>query len=63
MNPWDAMGGLYLAACAGAVTLDYISAGGLIHGAPAYAAAPALSDQLLAFLPAPFSGTPLTSAK
>ena len=59
MNPWDAVGGLYLAACAGAVTGDYIGMDGLSHGAPVYAAAPALSNQLLAALPAPFSGTPL----
>ena len=59
MNPWDAVGGLYLAACAGAVTGDYIGAGGLSQGAVVYAAAPALSNQLLAALPAPFSGTPL----
>ena len=59
MNPWDAIGGLYLAACAGAVTGDYLAAGGLTHGAPVYAAAPAISDQLLAVLPDLFSGTPL----
>ena len=59
MNPWDAVGGLYLAACAGAVTGDYIGMDGLSHGAPVYAAVPALSNQLLAVLPAPFSGTPL----
>lgn len=59
MNPWDAVGGLYLARCAGAVTGDYIGMGGLESGAPVYAAAPPISDQLLAVLPAPFSGTPL----
>ncbi len=59
MNPWDAIGGLYLAACAGAVTSDYFGAGGLGAGAPAYAAAPSLSQQLLAAFPAPYSGTPL----
>jgi myo-inositol-1(or 4)-monophosphatase len=59
MNPWDAVGGLYLAACAGAVTGDYIGANGLRDGAPAYAAAPAISEKLLAVLPAPLSGTPL----
>jgi myo-inositol-1(or 4)-monophosphatase len=59
MNPWDAVGGLYLAACAGAVTGDYIGMGGLTNGAPVYAAAPAISSKLLAVLPAPFSGTPL----
>jgi myo-inositol-1(or 4)-monophosphatase len=59
MNPWDAVGGLYLAACAGAVTGDYIGMGGLQDGALVYAAAPALSSKLLAVLPAPFSGTPL----
>lgn len=59
MNPWDAVGGLYLAACAGAVTGDYLGMGGIATGAPVYAAAPGISDQLLATLPAPFSGTPL----
>lgn len=59
MNPWDAIGGLYLAACAGAVTGDYLAGGGLTAGAPVYAAAPAISDQLLAVLPDLFSGTPL----
>ncbi|MEO8686204.1 MAG: inositol monophosphatase [Devosia sp.] len=59
MNPWDAVGGLYLAACAGAVTADYIGAGGLEHGAVVYAAAPAISFQLLAALPDLLSGTPL----
>lgn len=59
MNPWDAVGGLYLAACAGAVTGDYIAAGGLSQGAPVYAAAPKISEQLLAVLPALISGTPL----
>ena len=34
MNPWDAVGGLYLAACAGAVTGDYIGAGGLAQARP-----------------------------
>ena len=41
------------------MTGDYLGAGGLEHGAPVYAAAPAISDQLLATLPAVFSGTPL----
>ena len=59
MNAWDAVGGLYIASCAGAVVIDYLSAGGLVHGAPAYAAAPAISDPLLGLLPAPFSGSPL----
>lgn len=59
MNPWDAVGGLYLAACAGAVTGDYLGMAGIIDGAPVYAAAPGISEQLLATLPAPFSGTPL----
>ena len=59
MNPWDAVGGLYLAACSGAVTGDYIAAGGLTSGAPVYAAAPPISSQLLAVLPALISGTPL----
>jgi myo-inositol-1(or 4)-monophosphatase len=59
MNPWDAVGGLYLAACAGAVTGDYIGLGGLESGAPVYAASPQISERLLAVLPAPFSGTPL----
>jgi myo-inositol-1(or 4)-monophosphatase len=59
MNPWDAVGGLYIAACAGATTIDYLSMQGLTRGAPAYAASSAISDQLLALLPAPFSGTPL----
>ena len=59
MNAWDAVGGLYLAACAGAVTGDYVRAGGLEHGAPVYAASPCISEQLLAVLPASISGTPL----
>ncbi|OEO31865.1 hypothetical protein VW23_014225 [Devosia insulae DS-56] len=59
MNPWDAVGGLYLAACSGAVTGDYIAAGGLAYGAPVYAAAPPISPSLLAVLPALISGTPL----
>lgn len=59
MNPWDAVGGLYLAACAGAITGDYIGMGGLERGAPVYAASPQISEHLLAVLPAPFSGTPL----
>lgn len=59
MNPWDAVGGLYLAACAGAVTCDYVAAGGLTHGAPVYAAAPPISSKLLAVLPALISDTPL----
>lgn len=59
MNPWDAVGGLYIARCAGAVTLDYFSAGGLSHGAPAFAASPAVTGKLLGILPEPFSGTPL----
>jgi myo-inositol-1(or 4)-monophosphatase len=59
MNPWDAVGGLYLAACAGAVTGDYLGMAGITDGAPVYAAAPGISEQLLATLPAPFSGTPL----
>jgi myo-inositol-1(or 4)-monophosphatase len=58
MSPWDAVGGLYIAACAGAATLDYVGVGGLQAGAPVFAAAPALSDRLLALLPAPFSGRP-----
>lgn len=59
MNPWDAVGGLYLAACAGAATGDYPGAGGITAGAPVLAAAPGISEQLLAALPAPLSGTPL----
>jgi myo-inositol-1(or 4)-monophosphatase len=55
MNPWDAVGGLYIAACAGAATGDYIGAGGLATGAPVFAATPAIADQLQALLPAPFS--------
>ncbi|KAA0691991.1 inositol monophosphatase [Neorhizobium sp. P12A] len=59
MNPWDAVGGLYIAACAGAVTLDYLAAGGLRNGAPVFAASPSIATQLLGLLPEPFSGTPL----
>lgn len=59
MNPWDAVGGLYIAQCAGAVTGDYIAQGGLTFGAPVYAAVPTLSPKLLALLPDPFSGIPL----
>ncbi len=63
MNAWDAVGGLYIASCAGAVIIDYVSMDGLRHGAPAYAAAPVISDQLLGLLPAPFSGSPLLRQK
>jgi myo-inositol-1(or 4)-monophosphatase len=59
MNPWDGVGGLYIAACAGAGTLDYVAAGGLAKGAPVFAAAPDIALELLAQLPAPFSGAPL----
>jgi myo-inositol-1(or 4)-monophosphatase len=59
MNPWDAVGGLYLAACAGADTGDYLGSGGMTTGAPVLAIAPGISEQLLAALPAPLSGTPL----
>lgn len=59
MNAWDAVGGLYIASCAGAVVIDYVSAGGLLHGAPAYAAAPTISARLFDLLPAPFSGARL----
>lgn len=59
MNPWDAVGGLYIAECAGAITIDYLAMDGLLLGAPVFAAAPSLGDQLLAILPEPFSGTPL----
>jgi myo-inositol-1(or 4)-monophosphatase len=59
MNPWDAVGGLYIAACAGAVTLDYLAAGGLRNGAPVFAASPSIATELLGLLPEPFSGTPL----
>lgn len=55
MNAWDAVGGLYIAACAGAVVCDYIGAGGLAHGAPVYAASPAISSKLHALLPPPFA--------
>lgn len=56
MNPWDAVGGLYLARCAGAVTGVYAD---LVNGGVVYAAAPSISSKLLALLPEPFSGTPL----
>lgn len=59
MNPWDAVGGLYLAACAGALTNDYLVAGDIASGGPVIAVAPGISEQLLAALPAPLSGTPL----
>lgn len=58
MNPWDAVGGLYIAASAGAHCLDYVGAGGLIGGAPVFAAGPALAARLLQLLPEPFFGTP-----
>lgn len=61
MNPWDAVGGLYLAACAGALVGPYLERGGLSDGAPVIALAPAVANTLLAQLPAPFSGTPLSS--
>lgn len=63
MNPWDAVGGLYLAACAGARVIDYVGSDGLAKGAPSYAATPAISDRLLALLPAPFSGISLLKAR
>lgn len=59
MNPWDAVGGLYIARCAGATVLDYWTNGGLAHGAPVFAAAAGIAHELLACLPAPFSGAPL----
>lgn len=58
MNPWDAIGGLYIAKCSGAQCLDYLAAGGLEHGATVFAASPAIAERLLTLLPAPFSGTP-----
>ncbi len=58
MNPWDAVGGLFIAATAGAVTKDYLGANGLEHGAPVFAASPATAERLLAILPAMESGTP-----
>ncbi|WP_295813513.1 inositol monophosphatase family protein [uncultured Nitratireductor sp.] len=58
MNPWDAVGGLFIAAMAGAVTKDYLGANGLEHGAPVFAASPATAERLLAILPAMESGTP-----
>lgn len=61
MNPWDAVGGLYLAACAGACVGPYLERDGIVGGAPVIALAPALAKTLLARLPAPFSGTPLSS--
>lgn len=59
MNPWDAVGGLYIAECAGAITIDYFAMGGLDTGAPVFAATPFVGDELLAILPDPFSGIPL----
>lgn len=59
MNPWDAVGGLYIARCAGAACLDYVAAGGLASGAPVFAASPAIAHRLMGLLPAPFTGTPL----
>ncbi len=59
MNPWDAVAGLYLAACAGAVTADYVGQGGLTRGGVVYAAAQGISPTLLAAMPGPLSGTPL----
>jgi myo-inositol-1(or 4)-monophosphatase len=61
MNPWDAVGGLYIAACAGAVTNDYIAAGGLTAGAPVFAATPAIAARLLALLPPPFPASAASS--
>jgi len=59
MNPWDATGGLLLARSAGAVTIDYVAAGGIRGGAPVYAAAPGVSVALSELLPPPFVGIPL----
>lgn len=56
MNPWDALGGLYIAACASATTLDYVGLGGLRHGAAAFAATPAIADPLLTLMPPQFEG-------
>jgi myo-inositol-1(or 4)-monophosphatase len=61
MNNWDAVGGLYIASCAGATTLDYIGLGGLSRGAVSFAAAPSIAPHLLASLPAPFQATTSTS--
>lgn len=61
MNNWDAVGGLYIASCAGATTLDYIGLGGLTHGAVSFAAAPPIASQLLAALPPPFQATTSTN--
>lgn len=57
MNPWDAVGGLYIARCASAITGDYPSGGGLARGGPVFAASPAIADRLLALLPPPFPST------
>ncbi len=58
MNPWDAMGGLYIARCAGAVIQPYAAEGELAAGGVVFAAAPGIARQLLTILPDPFSGTP-----
>lgn len=58
MNPWDAVGGLYLAACAGATCLDYVGRDGLRRGGAVFAAGPHIAGPLLDLLPEPFSGTP-----
>ncbi len=56
MNPWDAVGGLYIAACAGAKTLDYVGQDGLRRGAPAFAATAAIAEPLLNLMPPQFEG-------
>lgn len=61
MNNWDAVGGLYIASCAGATTLDYIGLGGLLQGAVSFAATPSIAGQLLGGLPSPFQATTSTS--
>ncbi len=59
MNPWDAVGGLYIAACAGAITFKYPGPDGLKKGGAVLAASPFIIKTVLDFLPAPYSGTPL----
>ncbi|MBU2532000.1 MAG: inositol monophosphatase [Alphaproteobacteria bacterium] len=58
MNPWDALGGLYIAHCAGAAMLPYAENGDIAAGGVVFAAAPGLAAALLTLLPDPFSGTP-----
>lgn len=54
MQPWDAVAGLYLCACAGLVVQPYWQIGSLDGGGPVLVAAPSVAGRLAALLPPPF---------